>query len=135
LKKIWIVFILTTTLFAQNYELKLYEKVLPSIFIHYPIKVYADKNTKTILKDSKYFEITSECNDSVTFIMGKTFPEMSQDCTKKPLFATNYRTYKNKKNSFGAFYWRKGRPQLKFKKETLKQFHLILPENLKKYEK
>jgi len=67
-------------------------------------------------------------------LVGRSFPELPAECQDKPLFSTSYRIYKNLEKSFGAFYWRKGRPQLRFKKEGLERYHLILPEILQRYE-
>jgi len=124
----------TIILFANdNYELKLYENILPAIFKTTPIKVYADKNIAKLLSKSKNFVITSICDQSVSLIIGKNFKNISYDCQDKPLFATSYRWYKNYKNSIGAFYWRKGRPQLKFKRKALNRFNIELPKELLKY--
>ena len=115
-----------------NYEVKLYEKILPVIFHKQPLKVFVDKDTRMLLKDSAVFIIVDSCDNTVLLI-GKEFPSLSEKCKEKPLFATNYLSYHNQKNSFGAFYWRKGRPQLKFKKTILEKFNMVLPNSLKEY--
>ncbi len=135
MKKIFLIWIFLHQILLANssYELKLYEKVLPSIFTKLPIKVFVDKSTKKLLKDSDKFEIVSVCNDDVVLVIGKNFHNLSANCKEKPLFATSYRWYKNYKNSLGAFYWRKGRPQLRFKKDTFKRYNINLPEDLMRY--
>jgi len=119
----------------SNYELKLYEKIFSTIFQNIPIKIYGDKSSTILLKASNRFEIRKICDENVDLIIGKNFTNLSSICKKKPLFATSYRWYKSQKNSFGTFYWRKGRPQIKFKKDSFKRFHLHLPQNLIKYAK
>ena len=124
-----------TTIFAnENYELKLYEKILPLIFVNKPILVYADAQMKSVLKNSTVFEITNECNYA-TLLMGKNLNNIEFPCNNKPIFSTSYRGFKNIPNSFGAFYWRKGRPQIKFDSKRIQKLHLKLPNSLKKYEK
>ena len=121
-------------LFAEDsYELKLYESVLPMIFKNTPIHIYADADIKKLLSKSTLFKIVSVCDNNTTLIIGKNFTNLPESCEDKPLFATSYRWYKNHKNSIGAFYWRKGRPQLKFKKEALYDFNITLPQALSKY--
>ena len=116
----------------SNYELKLYEKILPAIFHKQPLKVFTDKDTKTLLNNSGTFVIVNSCHDA-TILIGKKFPSLPNKCKNKPLFSTSYLSYHNQKNSFGAFYWRKGRPQLKFKNDVLKKLNIILPISLKEY--
>jgi hypothetical protein len=134
MKTVWIVLLATLLAEAGNpYELKLYEKVLPMLFTQYPIRVYADETVRNTLLKSRKFVVVDRCDDSVAVLIGKSFPELPDICQDKPLFSTSYRTYKNMEESFGAFYWRKGRPQLRFKKERLEHFHLMLPETLQRY--
>ena len=130
--------ILTLLLFVsflnakENLTLKLYEKVLTSIFHAQTITVYADSETREILQQSSKFKIVDSCEKSVVVLVGK-FSKLSTICKDKPLFSTDYRGFKNTPNSFGAYYWRKGRPQLKFKRKVLDKFHLYLPSTLERY--
>ena len=135
MKKIFFTLILFCTyIYASDiYELKLYEKILSSVFIKTPIRIYADQDTKEILKNSSKFIIMNNCSSAVVVLVGKNFDDISRECTNKPIFATNYRTYKSLKNSFGAFYWRKGRPQLRFRQKAIDRLHLSLPDSLQKY--
>ena len=122
-----------TIVFANsNYELKLYEKVLPLVFNNITMLIYADKNSQKIIKESDVFKLIPECDDAVLLI-GKNFDNLKESCKRKPIFSTSYRSYKNEENSIGAFYWRKGRPQLKFNISNINKFNLFIPKDLKKY--
>jgi len=133
LKKIlFILIFLNINLFSsENYELKLYEKILPIIFKTDRLIVYTDKYSQEIFKNSKVFSLVSSC-EKATIIIGKNF---EKSCQKKPLFSTSYRSFENSKNSFGVFYWRNGVPNIMFNSKNIKRFHLFLPQSLKKYEK
>ena len=135
MKKLLIFFIFVQLhLYAEsNYELELYEKILPAIFHKHPLKVFVDKDIKALLGSSDKFIIVNKCDDSTILLVGKEFPLLENRCKNKPLFSTSYLGYKEQKNSFGAFYWRKGRPQLKFKNAILKKFNIALPSSLKRY--
>jgi len=124
-----------TALFAKSnqYELKLYTQLLPSIFVQKPLVVFVDEETKVLLKESKLFHIVNECTQEVTLLIGKHFDRVSPACQDKPQFSTTYRSFKNDLNSFGAFYWRKGRPQIRFQQEVIDRYNLRLPESLKRY--
>lgn len=117
-----------------NYELKLYEKILPIIFKTKILKVFADKKTKEILIHSEKIDLVNNCLDA-TLLIGSSFPNISLGCLKKPIFGTTYRSFKKNNNYFGAFYWRKGRPQIRFKLDVIKKQKLNLSDNLRKYAK
>jgi hypothetical protein len=117
----------------SNYELKLFETIMPSIFKNNPIRVYLDDDMRDLLKDSEVFEIVDNCNADVDLLIGKKCLNLQPECKDKALFSTSYRSFKKNKNSFGAFYWRKGRPQLKFNSEVMKRYRIDLPQNLQRY--
>lgn len=135
-KIILLIFILLSSCFCDdNYELRLYEKILPSIFEDNPIFIYTDEDSFDVLKDSSKFHIVENCDDSVVVLLGKNLDDLPYVCQDKPIFSTSYRYFKTNANSFGAFYWSKGRPQIRFKKLALEKFHLQLPKNFRKYVK
>jgi len=133
-KGLFTLFFTLTLLNAQSdYELKLYETIIPSIFKNRPVRVYLDKDIQSILSSSKKFTILKKCDASVDLLIGKKFENLPNICQNKPLFTTKYRTFKENRNSFGAFYWRKGRPQIKFKKSTLLRYDIHLHNSLQRY--
>jgi len=136
MKKLFFILILIYGILnaKDNYELKLYENILPLFFKTDTIDVYVDSQTKDILKNSERFKVVLNCNDATLFI-GKDFSHLSQACQEKPIFCTSYRSFKDNKNCFGAFYWRKGRPQIKFKLDVIKTYELQISEKLRKYAK
>ena len=132
---ITILLLYSNLLFGDDtYELKLYEKILPAIFKDTQIVIYGDDDANKILAQSNIFVLTSKC-ETATLLFGKDFDSLEKACTKIPLFTTNYHSFKNMPNSIGAFYWRKGRPQIIFNLDTLLLFNIELPNNLKKYAK
>ncbi len=137
MKKILITLLLlySNLLFGDNtYELKLYEKILPAIFKDAQIIIYGDIAANEILSQSDIFVLTSKCKDA-TLLFGKDFDTLDKSCTKIPLFSTSYNSFKNTPNSIGAFYWRKGRPQIIFNLDSLLWFDIELPNSLMKYAK
>ena len=128
-----ILFIVNSLSAHENYELKLYEKILPSIFKK-DLLIYADTKTNEVLKNTTSLNVTLKCVDA-DLLLGKEFKNLSVKCKDKPVFATSYRSFTNNPNAIGAFYWRKGRPQIKFKLDTLKMYNIQLPKNLIEYAK
>jgi len=136
MKKILILLICYKMLLGNSrYELKLYESILPSIFSQTPLKIYASDDLREFLQYSSKFIIMPNCTDAVVILVGRNFKHISKECKNKPLFATSYRWFKTYQNSFGAFYWRKGRPQIKFKQSVLHKYNLNLPKSMEKYAK
>ena len=129
-----LVIFINVAIARENYELKLYEKILPAIFKKDNLLVFTDENSKEVLNGSTIFKIIKNCKDAEVLV-GRDFSELNSTCLRKPIFATNYRTFNEYNSSFGAFYWRKGRPQIRFKLDALNFYHLYLPETMKKYAK
>ena len=119
------------SLAEERYELSLYNKIFPLIFNKDKIKIYGDKKDTKIFEGSYRFIIAKDCNSS-DFVFGN-IDKIEKQCVNIPRFVKSYKFYKNKHNVFGAFYWRKGRPQLKFKVKTILKYDLNLPDALKEY--
>jgi hypothetical protein len=131
-KVLLIILILQSIVYGGDYELKLYEKVLPSLFSKKDVIVYTDKNSYKIFIHSNIFKITQDCSRA-NVIVAKFQPETLEICDHIPFFATSYRGYHNSKNSIGAFYWRKGRPQLKLHINHIKEYNLSISSSLQGY--
>jgi len=119
-------------LYGGEYELRLYEKILPILYGTRTLKVFPDHTTQNDLQKSTILKVVPNCYDADVLI-GKRFHNLHNGCETKPIFATSYKSYKNHKTVIGAFYWRKGRPQISFKKENIQKFNLFLPDSLKRY--
>jgi hypothetical protein len=135
MKKYFILIFFIHVLEANNYELKLYDSVLSKIFKKDKISVYSQSpNILEILQKSVLLHHSKTC-ENADLLIGKNFDNVEVSCLSKPIFATSYKAFKGNKNAFGAFYWRKGRPQIKFDKRNIKRFNLSLPHRLKRFSK
>jgi hypothetical protein len=56
-----------------------------------------------------------------------------QQCSNKPIFTNNYRLFKNFPQIIGAFFWQKGRPNIIFDAERLKEQNIVLDPSYDKY--
>ena len=114
--------LLYSLLYANEYEIELYKKIFNTLF-NKNVKVYSDKNIAlNLVKDCKQADVLLIYNL-------KNLPKCD-----KPLFVTNYKNFLNT-DAIGAFYWRKGRPQLIFRLKTIQKYHLHLSKKLRKYAK
>ena len=130
MKAIYIIIVFTTYLFGNSYEIKLYEMVFTKLFNKPIIKLFVDKN-KREFKNSKILKIVNNCKEADIILLYKL---ENLKCENKPVFVTNYIDFISS-NAVGAFYWRKGRPQLILNKNMIECYHLHLDKSLLKYVK
>ena len=121
--------------------LKVYDEIFPTLIHKSVIGVYTDNQEyKDIFKHSKKLILESDpLKADIVFMTERTrLLTILQDkfltlkTKKKPIiFVTDYRLMKYSLDIVGAFYWRKGRSQLLFIDNRLKDHNITLP---KKYE-
>ena len=130
MKAIYIIIAFSTYLFANSYEIKLYETIFTKLFNKPVIYLFVDKNKKEF-KNSKVLKIVNNCKKADLVLL---YDINNLKCKDKPLFVTSYIDFKNS-NAIGAFYWRKGRPQLILNKKIIESYNLHLDKSLLKYVK
>ena len=126
MKKVFLIIILATSLFADFKGLgQLLDKIFPLLTHKAVVKIYTlPKYYQYFYTD--HFVIVKNCKKS-DIIFGNI------KCYNKPVFALNYDFYKKNSDVFGVFYYRKGRPQIKFKKEALIKYFKSVPNEIKGY--
>jgi hypothetical protein len=108
-------------------EIKIVEFVL--LAIDRDIKVYADESRKIELLKKSRLKRVDNCSKA-SIVYASSLPPQ---CRDKPLFTDSYRTFRDSSNAIGAFYWRKGRPNILFLKPRLSKFNLKVSKKLRKY--
>lgn len=118
--------------FAETPEQELIVKVFKLFSIKdVPIVVY-EHNPIISLKGSSFTNIVAECAQA-DVVYGSHFETLPKECILLPRFSTEYEIFHNDERVIGAFYWRKGRPQLRFSKERCERFNIFLPPELVRY--
>jgi len=131
LKHFLILFFCFSSLLSKNYELQLYETIFTNLFHKKTIKLYTDN--PSLFYKNKVFVLQQNCLKADLLIISN-FNKLPKKCLNKPIFTTSYKKYLDYQ-VIGAFYWRKGRPQLKFNIKNLKKYKLFLNQTLKGYAK
>ena len=133
MKKILIIiFMLTSLSYADaQYELILYEKIVPNIFGK-KSKIFVDKSNTQLFLNSNKLILVYDCKQADVLI-GKNFTDLPKECEGKPIFSTNHRSFENNNNAIGAFYWKRYKPTIIFRNSTLNRFNLVLPKSLQRY--
>ena len=122
--RIIIYFLFFSFLYSNEYEIELYKKVFNSLFSK-KAKVYSDRQIAlNLVKDCLKADI----------LLIYDIKNIPKKCKNKPLFVTSYRDFLHT-DAIGAFYWRKGRPQLRLRFKYIQKYHLHLSKNLIKYAK
>jgi len=123
------IFLFSTLLFGNSYEVKLYETLFTKLFKKSDINIFVDEN-KEDFKNSEILNVVDKCNKADIILL---YSLKKMKCNK-PIFVTSYIDFINTE-AIGAFYWRKGRPQIILNKRMLKKYHLFLDKSLLKYAK
>lgn len=129
-KIILFLMIFTISLFADSSESKIIKLIFDSLFQNEKISIFVDTDEKSKIVIEAGFELAISCSKADIIYSS----ENSNICPQKAIFTDNYEIFKENQNAIGAFYWSKGRPNIMFDSQRLKNFNLQLPETLKKYE-
>jgi len=116
----------------------MYHGIFTALSSKASISVYTnDKEYRDVFIHSKKIVLsnTLEESDIALVTEERTLKDIlyanniNRNFDKKPIiFVTNYHFLKISEEIVGAFYWRKGRSQLLFIKNRLKQHNIILPK-------
>ncbi|WP_041959526.1 hypothetical protein [Sulfurospirillum arsenophilum] len=132
LKQFFVWGMLLSFAFAQTPEQELIVKVLKLISIkNVPVVVY-EHNPSISLQGSTFTNLAGQCSHA-DIVYGSNFETLPQPCKSLPRFSTDYEIFQKDEYVIGSFYWRKGRPQLRFDKERCDRFEIFLPEELVRY--
>ena len=123
--------------------LKIYHGVFTALSQKTSINVYTeDKEYRDVFKYSKRIFLSDKLEEAdIVLITGEralnnilSTINVNTSSGKKPIiFVTNYHFLKISDDIVGAFYWRKGRSQLLFIKNRLKQHNITLPKEYQNF--
>lgn len=123
--------------------LKMYHGIFAALSPKASINVYTkDKEYRNVFSHSKRIFLSDKLEESdiVLITEARTLNNVlytinrNTDVGKKPIiFVTNYHFLKMSDDIVGAFYWRKGRGQLLFIKNRLKQYDITLPKGYQSF--
>jgi len=132
IKLLLILFLITTTWASDDKKasnifnliaMKLTDKSTPTIYLH--------KGNSSLEKYPGNLNITTECAKADLVILSTT-KDIPKECLEKILFGTRYSHLKNK-DVVGSFFWQKGRPNILFYKQRLKEHKIKLDSSFDRY--
>lgn len=132
LKQSFVILYASTVLLSKTPEEELIMNVLRLLQANEKtMKVY-EHHASRLLEKHAFEHRVQECKDA-HLIYGETFENLPFTCKNLPRFSTEYEQFQKDERVIGAFYWRKGRPQLRFNEKRCKDFNIALPQELAQY--
>lgn len=130
---IFSIFILSASENTEHLRAKVLEKVFTNISINEEIKVWCDnKAVLAQLKDNGKFKTVNNCKDATLVILSSK-ESMTKECENKHIFTLNYSLLSDIPTSFGAFFWKKGRPNIVIIKSRIESRDIKISNNLEDY--
>ncbi len=114
-------------------QVKIIEKIVSQISLDKQISIWSDdKDILAKLKSNNKFKTTSNCRYA-TFIILKDKNQLSKVCDSAHIFVLNYKLLSDIPQSFGALFWKKGRPNIVIIEPRIMQQNISISNDLKPY--
>ncbi|WP_457600641.1 hypothetical protein [Hydrogenivirga sp.] len=123
----------------QELEVRIIEKLFQDLLGKDEVKVFVvgdkrERYVNNIRKFSHELKVSPSCDDAdIVLIAGSYREGVSARCKNKPFFSTRREHAFSIRNCLGAFYWKKGRPNILLIKERLEERGIKLPPEYKKF--
>jgi len=133
MKTLFLIIFLTFSLFANQNDIrtKIITTVLDNLSLNGEKIIFSDD--KQLLDGlSKKYKVTNDCLDS-NFLILNSFVKLNKACKKKDIFVLNYNLLYDIPQSFGAFFFKKGRANIVLLKDKLKAQKIIPSKQLEPY--
>jgi len=116
-----------------SHQVKILEKVVSEISIDKRIIIWSDdKEIIFEIKRNNKFLTTKNCQDA-TLIILKDKNNLPNMCSDIHIFVLNYKLLSEIPKSFGALFWKKGRPNIVIVEPRIKAQNIITTSNLRPY--
>jgi len=135
MKILLILIVFTYVLFADSidHQVKIIERIFSEISINKEMKIWSDNNDILLLiKDNSNFKTVESCSDANIIIIDKK-KDLSSSCLEKYIFTLNYCSLSEITQSFGALFWKKGRPNIVIIEPRIREQNIKISKTLEPY--
>ncbi len=137
MKTVVSILFLIVTAFASESRYVIKAQILEKIFTNISIKneliVWSDSKELFLeLKKNTGLITSLECKDASLIIL-KDKKNLKESCYKKSIFVLDYSLLKEIPHSFGAMFWKKGRPNIVILEPRTKEQSIKVSDKLDKY--
>lgn len=109
-------------------------KILSNVSINEVIRVWSDnKELIAEFKKNSNFVTTVNCEKATIIVIENKENLHGDACKNKPIFVLNYNLLKDIPDSFGAFFWKKGRPNIVIIEPRIESQNITVSKELKAY--
>ncbi len=118
---------------SNHLKVKILDGIFSEISINKPIKIWSDDvKLLTEFKRSSKFKTTTKCSEANIIVIQRK-KNLSRRCRRKHIFVLSYDLLSEINNSFGALFWKKGRPNIVILQPRIKKAHIGITKNLDPY--
>lgn len=97
---------------TDDIKAEILKKVFTEISLDKEIVIWSDnKNLISQLKSKTSFTVVPSC-EGASLVVLEDKQNIDKECLDKPIFVMNYSLLKEIPQSFGALFWKKGRPNI-----------------------
>jgi len=117
----------------NHHKIKIIEKIFSEISINKELIIWSDNEQllKEVQGDDNY-KTSSNCIDANILIIEKK-ENIPNECKNKYIFVLNYKLLSDVPQSFGALFWKKGRPNIVIIEPRIKTQLIKVSKNLDPY--
>jgi len=118
---------------SVTHQVKILEKIISEISLKKQITIWSDdRDILAQLEDNNRFKTTKHCQNA-TMIILRDKKELLPECSQADIFVLNYELLSEVPQSFGALFWKKGRPNIVILEPRIKAQKIKITQNLKPY--
>jgi len=137
MKALLLVLLLALSLLSSDssldLEVKILEKIISEVSLNKEKIIWSDnKKICKAIEKKGLIKTTPECNKA-TIVVLKDIKNLPQECANSVIFVLDYELLSKIPKSFGAFFWKKGRPNIVILKSRLKSLFIQVSNDLDPY--
>jgi len=128
-----VLILFATELSPEHNKVVLIEKILGELSIKKEIKIWSDnKEILSEIKNHNNYKTVQNC-ENATIIILENRDKLIKVCSNKHIFVLNYQLLSDLPQSFGALFWKKGRPNIVIIEPRIKAQSIKAKESLDPY--
>lgn len=114
-------------------KVEILEKIFTNISMKKELLIWSDdKKLIEIFNKKDSFATTANCEDATLLIL-EDKSNLEKNCKNKPIFVLEYSLLKEIPQSFGAIFWKKGRPNIIIISPRAKELSIDVSQKLSEY--
>lgn len=118
---------------SQELKIRVLKSIVTGIENSEPMTIWSDdKKIMNAFTSQSKFSVADDCKDAKMIILSSK-SNLPKNCKNKHIFVLDYELLYEIPDSFGAFFWKKGRPNIVFIKPRVDKQALKLTSSLEPY--